>query len=341
MNEEVNQEIHLKSRPIGVPTKEDFQLVETPIPEPGAEELLVRNIFMSVDPYMRGRMYDVKSYVPPFQLNQPLAGGCVGQVLQSSHSSFQEGDYVLGFQGWRKYFVSNGANLTKLDPTLGPLQAFLGVLGMPGFTAYIGLLEIGQITETDTVFVSAAAGAVGSVACQIAKLKGCRVLGSTGSEEKVAWLLDEVEVNAAINYKTVDSLQAEIARQCPNGLDVYFENVGGTHLEAALANMNNFGRIVACGMIAHYNATQPLPAPRNLATVISKRLTLKGFIITDHQNRQADFLNEMRQWLAAGQIKWKETIVEGIANAPAAFIGLFKGENIGKMLVQIGPNPAI
>ncbi|MFQ5980797.1 MAG: NADP-dependent oxidoreductase [Candidatus Heimdallarchaeota archaeon] len=341
MNEEANKEIHLKNRPIGLPTEEDFQLVETAIPEPGAGELLVRNIFMSVDPYMRGRMYDVKSYVPPFQLNQPLTGGCVGQVLQSSNDRFQEGDYVLGFQGWREYFVSNGAMLTKLDPALGPLQAFLGALGMPGFTAYIGLLEIGQLAEKDTVFVSAAAGAVGSVACQIAKLKGCSVLGSTGSEQKVAWLVNEVGVNAAINYKTAENLSAEIGQQCPDGLDVYFENVGGTHLEAALANMNDFGRIICCGMIAHYNATQPLPAPRNLTTVISKRLSLKGFIINDHQNRQADFLKEMGQWLAAGKIKRKETIVEGIANAPAAFIGLFKGENIGKMLVQLGPNPAI
>ncbi|MFW9915718.1 MAG: NADP-dependent oxidoreductase [Candidatus Thorarchaeota archaeon] len=339
MSDDVNREIHLKNRPVGMPTEADFELVETPIPKPGPGELLVRNAFFSVDPYMRGRMYDAKSYVPPFQLNRPLSGGCVGQVLQSSNTSFQEGDYVLGFQGWREYFVSNGANLTKLDPTVGPLQAFLGVLGMPGFTAYIGLLEIGKIRDNDTVFVSAAAGAVGSVACQIAKLKGCSVLGSTGSDEKVAWLLDDIGVDAAINYKTVESLRAEIARQCPNGLDVYFENVGSTHLEAALANMNNYGRIIACGMIAHYNATQPVPAPRNLANVISKRLTLKGFISSDHQKRHGDFLKDMHQWLAKDQIKWKETIVEGIANAPAAFIGLFKGENIGKMLVQVGPNP--
>jgi NADPH-dependent curcumin reductase CurA len=341
MTETISREIRLRSRPVGMPSESDFELAQVVIPEPGEGEVLVRNIYMSVDPYMRGRMVDRESYVPPFQLGRPLQGGCVGQVVRSKGGRFQVGDYVLGMLGWREYYVSDGAGLIKIDPNLAPIQAYLGTLGMTGLTAYVGLLDIGQPKEGDTVFVSAASGAVGAVVCQIAKIKGCRVVGSAGSDEKVAWLLDEAGVDAAFNYKRVDRLTAELGQHCPHGIDVYFENVGGEYLKAALAHMNSFGRIVLCGMISQYNLTEPQPGPSNLAYAIGKRLMLKGFIVSDHLDRLPQFYADVGKWIAEGRIKWKETIVEGIENAPKAFIGLFKGENFGKMLVKIGPDPAV
>lgn len=340
MTETLSREIRLKNRPTGLPSEDDFELALVPIPEPGPGEVLVRNIYMSVDPYMRGRMVDRESYVPPFQLGQPLEGGCVGQVV-ASRGSLQVGDYVLGMQGWREHYVSSSVGLTEIDPNVGPIQAFLGTLGMTGMTAYVGLLDIGQPQEGDTVFVSAASGAVGSIVCQIARIKSCRVVGSAGSDEKVAWLRDKAGIDAAFNYKTVGRLSAELARHCPNGIDVYFDNVGGEHLEAALGHMNAFGRVVLCGMISQYNLTTPAPGPRNLVLAVGRRLTLQGFIVSDHWDRRPQFYADMGAWIAAGQIKWRETVVEGIENAPQAFIGLFKGENFGKMLVRIGRDPAI
>jgi len=324
-----------------VPQASDFELAQVPIREPKAGEVLVRNIYMSVDPYMRGRMVERKSYVPPFQLGRPLAGGCVGQVVQSKSDVFPVGAYVLSMLGWREYYVADGSGLTKIDPNLAPLQAYLGVIGMPGLTAYVGLLDIGQPTEGDIVFVSAASGAVGSVVCQIAKIKGCRVVGSAGSDAKIAWLRTEAGIDAAFNYKKVGHLTAELGKHCPDGIDVYFENVGGDHLRAALAHMNNFGRVVLCGMISTYNATAPLPGPSNLNVAVGKRLTLKGFIVSDHLDRLPQFYADMGKWISEGRIKWQETIVDGIENAPQAFIGLFKGENFGKMLVRIGPDPVV
>ena len=293
---------------------------------------------MSVDPYMRGRMFERKSYAPPFQLGEPLDGGCVGQVVQSESTEFRVGDYVLGMSGWREYFVSDGSGLTRIDPNLAPIQAYLGVVGMPGMTAYIGLLDFGQPQEGNTVFVSAASGAVGSIVCQIAKIKGCRVVGSAGSDEKVAWLLNEAGIDAAFNYKKLIDLQVALGRHCPSGIDVYFENVGGAHLEAALTHMNSFGRVVLCGMISQYNVTEPQPGPSNLVVAVSRRLTLKGFIVSDHFDRLPQFYADVGKWIAEGRITWKETIVDGIENAPNAFIGLFRGENFGKMLVKIGPD---
>ena len=254
MSEAVSREIRLKNRPVGLPRASDFELATVPIPTPGAGEVLVRNLYMSVDPYMRGRMLDQPSYVQPFQVGQPLDGGCVGQVVQSQSGQFQVGDHVLGRKGWREYYVSDGAELTKIDPNLAPVQTYLGTLGMPGLTAYVGLLDIGHPKAGETVFVSAAAGAVGTVVCQIAKLQGCRVVGSAGAPDKVTWLREVAGVDAAFNYKDVGSLTAELGKHCPNGIDIYFENVGGAHLEAALDHMNSFGRIVLCGMISHYNA---------------------------------------------------------------------------------------
>jgi NADPH-dependent curcumin reductase CurA len=336
-----SREIHLKNRPVGMPVESDFELVRVSLAAPGAGEVLVRNIYVSVDPYMRGRMVERESYVPPFQLGEPLTGGCVGQVVRSKGGPFQVGDYVMGMQGWREYYVSDGAGLTKIDPQIAPVQAFLGTVGMPGLTAYVGLLDIGQPQPGETVFVSAASGAVGSVVCQIAKIKGCGVVGSAGSDEKIAWLLDEAGVDAAFNYKKVQNLSAELERLCPQGVDVYFENVGGAHLQAALEHMNSFGRVVVCGMISQYNVTTAQPGPSNLGLVIGKRLTLKGFIVSDHYDRLPQFYADMGRWLAQGQVKWRETVVEGLENAPRAFIGLFAGENIGKMLVKVGPDPAV
>lgn len=341
MSDVTSREIRLKSRPVGMPVASDFELVEVSVPAPGPGEILVRNIYMSVDPYMRGRMIDRKSYAPPYQLGKPLYGGCVGQVVESRRDGLEVGDAVLSMRGWREYYVSDGSRLTRVDPDLAPIRTYLGTLGMPGLTAYVGLLDIGQAEAGDTVFVSAASGAVGSVACQIAKIKGCRVVGSAGSEEKIAWLLDVAGIDAALNYKEVDDLKAELSRLCPGGIDVYFDNVGGQHLEAALARMNNFGRVVACGMIAQYNATQAPCAPRNLSLIVGKRITIKGFIVSDHADRRPQFYADMGRWIAEGKIKWEETIVEGIENAPQAFIGLFQGQKMGKMLVQVGPDPAV
>jgi len=334
MSATMSREIRLKRRPVGLPHESDFEVATVPMPTPGAGEVLVRNLYMSVDPYMRGRMLDQPSYVQPFQVGQPLDGGCVGQVVQSQDGRFQVGEHVLGRKGWREYYVSDGADLSRIDANLAPVQTYLGTLGMPGLTAYVGLLDIGRPQAGETVFVSAAAGAVGTVACQIAKLQGCRVVGSAGAPDKVAWLREVAGIDAAFNYKEVESLAAALAQHCPNGIDVYFENVGGAHLEAALEHMNGFGRIALCGMIASYNDTTPSSGPHNLRLAVRKRLTLQGFIVSDHLDRQAQFYKDMSDWIAAGKIKWQETIVAGIENAPRAFIGLFKGENVGKMLVS-------
>ena len=331
-----SKEIHLKNRPEGLPAKSDFELAAVTLPAINQGELLVQNIYMSVDPYMRGRMYDRKSYFPPFQIGQPLDGGCVGRVIESKNEGFSVGDYVLSMLGWREYFVSGGDGLTKIDPSLAPVQSYLGAVGMTGLTAYVGLLHIGELKEGQTVFVSAAAGAVGSMVCQIAKLKGCYVVGSAGSDEKVAWLVEEAGIDAAFNYKTNDDVVAEVGRHFSEGIDVYFENVGGVHLEAALEHMNINGRIVMCGMISMYNDVKPVPGPVRLSYVISKKLTMKGFIIMDHFDKLGPFFADMGKWIADGKIKWKETIVDGIENAPEAFIGLFKGQNFGKMIVKVG-----
>ena len=338
MAEIVGKEIILKRRPVGMPAESNFQLVESVLPEVGDGEVLVRNIYMSVDPYMRGRMTAGRSYVPPFELGKPLEGRCVGQVLESNRDDFQVGDYVVSTRGWRQYHVSDGSGLARVDGTRAPLQAYLGILGL---TAYVGLLDMGRPRTGETVFVSSAAGAVGAAVCQIAKIKGCLVVGSAGSDSKVKWLVEEAGVDVAFNYKKVEDLPAELSKHCPQGIDLHFENVGGEHLEAAIEQMNNHGRIVLCGMISQYNATERPPGPNNLFLAISKRLTLKGFIVSDHLDRQPQFLADMQTWIEEDRMRWKETIVEGIEEAPRAFIGLFEGANFGKMLVRVGPDSAI
>jgi len=335
MKKIVSREIRLKARPVGIPKESDFEMAEVTVPDLLENQLLVKNLYMSVDPYMRGRMNDLKSYVPPFQIGRVLEGGSVGEVLASNNDRFKPGDVVVSSLGWREYAVSDGDGLMKIAPGNVPVQAYLGTLGMPGLTAYCGLLEIGKPTENETVFVSAASGAVGSIVSQIAKIKGCSVIGSAGSDEKVSWLKDEAGVDEAFNYKTTGDLVETLGRLSPNGIDVYYENVGGLHLEAALAHMNTYGRLVMCGMIGQYNATTPPVGPRNLGYVVSKQLRMQGFIVMDYMDRMPKFHSDMSKWIAEGKIKWKETIVEGIENASAAFIGLFQGKNFGKMVVKL------
>jgi NADPH-dependent curcumin reductase CurA len=336
-----SREIRLARRPEGLPRPEDFRLAETEGPAPGPGQVLVRNIYMSVDPYMRGRMVERESYVPPFQIGEALSGGAVGQVVESTNPQFRPGDYVNNFSGWREWFLSPGGDLQKIDPAMAPIQAFLGTFGMPGLTAYGGLLKVGELKDGERVFVSAASGAVGAVVCQIAKNKGCYVVGSAGSDEKCEWLKREAGVDRAINYRTCGNLAKAVREALPEGIDVYFENVGGDHLDAALANMRMYGRVPVCGMIAQYNDAAPPPGPAKIVNVIPKRLTIRGFIVTDYANLMPDFLRDMSAWRRAGKMKWQETIVEGIEKAPSAFIGLFKGENFGKMLVKLGPDPAV
>lgn len=348
VEERLSHEIHLKQRPVGIPTESNFELVRASVPDPKENEFLVCNIWMSVDPYMRGRMREMKSYVPSFQLNKPLEGACVGQVVESNNNQFKVGDYLLSNFGWREYWFSSNSNgVTKIDPNVAPIKSYLGILGLTGLTAYVGLLKIGELNDNvngdNTVFVSAAAGAVGSAACQIAKIKGCHVVGSAGSQEKVKWLLDEAKIDNAFNYKGVgeDNISSELRKFSPNGIDIYFDNVGGKHLEAAIDNMKIFGRIVLCGMISQYNLPTSLPGgPSNLFFAITNRLKLQGFIVRDHYHMLSEFHANMSKWINEGKIKWKETVFEGLENAPKAFIALFKGENMGKMLIRIRPGAA-
>ena len=332
---EVTREVVLKSRPVGEPRAENFELVQRPTPEPGAGELLVENVYISVDPYMRGRMRDVKSYVPPFEVGKVMDGGAVGKVVVSNHADFAVGDYVNSGLGWRESFVSDGAGLAKIDPAVAPLKQYLGVLGGTGFTAYVGLLDLMDPQEGEKVFVSGAAGAVGLITGQLAKLRGCHVVGSAGSDEKVDLLTREFGYDAAFNYKTSNLLEA-LGETCPEGIDIYFDNVGGDHLEAALEQMKDFGRISACGSISLYNLEDPAPGPTNLSQIIRKRLTIKGFIVSDHMDRRAEFQRDMLRWLGEGQVVDRETMAEGLENAPSAFMGLFTGQNVGKMIVQVG-----
>jgi NADPH-dependent curcumin reductase CurA len=336
-----SRQIVLASRPVGRPTSANFRLETVDLPDPADGQVLVRNTWMSVDPYMRGRMYDGPSYVPSFQVDKPLEGGVIGEVVKSRSPALKEGDVVSHFAGWREYALIDGPGAPsaiggafKIDTSLAPAQAFLGVLGMPGLTAYAGLLVHGKPKPGETVFVSAASGAVGSIVGQIAKIKGCYVAGSAGSDDKVVYLTKELGFDDAFNYKT-DDLDGALRKACPKGVDVYFENVGGPQLQAVLTAMNPFGRIPVCGMIAQYNATTPPAGPNNLITVIPKRLTIRGFIVSDHNDLLPEFIKDVSTWIREGKIKYQETVHEGLDQAPAAFLGLFDGENTGKMLVKL------
>lgn len=330
-----SREIRLKSRPVGAPTDADFELATTTVPDPGPGQALVRNLWMSVDPYMRGRMYDRESYVPPFQIGEALQGGAVGQVVASNDPALKPGDLVESMLGWREMAVGPAAMFQKLPASNAPPQAFLGVLGMPGLTAYAGLLTIGDPKPGETVFVSGAAGAVGSIVAQIAKIKGCSVVTSVGSDSKAAWLKGR-GVDQVINYKTCGDLLKAVQAAAPKGIDVYFDNVGGEHLEVALEVARPFARFAECGMISQYNAMAAVPGPRNLIYVVGKSLKIQGFIVSNHWDLRPKFLAEMTQWIAEGKIAWEETVEVGIENAPKAFQNLFSGANTGKMLVKLG-----
>ncbi|MGW3246865.1 NADP-dependent oxidoreductase [Streptomyces sp. NPDC001070] len=330
-----SREWHLVSRPHGWPKPEDFALRETEVPEPGPGQILVRNLYVSVDPYMRGRMNDAKSYAEPYQLDKPMQGGAVGRVVASGAEGFAPGDHVLHFLGWREYALVNAETAVKVDENVAPLSTYLGVLGMPGLTAYAGLTRVGEFKAGDAVFVSGAAGAVGSEVGQIAKLKGAsRVIGSAGSDEKVKLLVEEYGFDAAFNYKN-GPVAEQLAAAAPEGIDVYFDNVGGEHLEAAIAAMNLRGRIVVCGMISQYNATEPTPAPRNLAQIIAKRFRMEGMLVGDHYDLQPQFVQEVGGWIREGKLQYRETVVDGIENNLEAFLGVLRGDNTGKMLVRL------
>ncbi|WP_116211519.1 NADP-dependent oxidoreductase [Streptomyces olivoreticuli] len=329
------REWHLVARPHGWPKPEDFALRETEIAEPGEGQILVRNIHLSVDPYMRGRMNDVKSYLPPYGLDRPMDGGAVGEVIASGSDAFAPGDHVLHGLGWREYAVVDAKQAVKVDPQVAPLSTYLGVLGMPGLTAYAGLIEVASFKEGDAVFVSGAAGAVGSEVGQIARLKGAsRVIGSAGTDEKVKLLTEEYGFDAAFNYKN-GPVAEQLRAAAPDGIDVYFDNVGGEHLEAAIDSLKLHGRITVCGMIAQYNATEPTPAPRNLTSVIGKRLRMQGMLVADHRDLQPQFVQEVGAWIRSGELKYRETVVHGIEHNVDAFLGMLRGENTGKMIVTL------
>lgn len=329
----------LAKRPVGDPKPDDFQLVDCPAPAPKDGQIQVRNTFMSVDPYMRGRMRDIQSYVPPFQIGEVMQGGAVGRVLVSAHPDYSEGDLVTSMAGWREGFTATPEEVMarKLPETGLPESAFLGVAGMPGLTAYAGILRVAELKPEDTVFVSGAAGAVGSTVVQIAKIKGCTVIGSAGGPDKCAFVKG-LGADHVIDYRTANGWQGlveQLQAAAPRGIDVYFDNVGGDHLTAAIECARPMARMALCGMIAQYNNTEPAPGPHNLIMAVGKQLKLQGFIVSTHQDMQADFLRDMADWIPSGKMKFEETVLEGIEKAPEAFMGLFSGANTGKMLVKL------
>ncbi len=343
MSAKTMKAIFLKSYPEGLPTPELFEQREIDVRSIADGEVLLRTVWMSVDPYMRGRMNpEIKSYIPAFSLDGPLDGGAVSEVVESKNDAFAQGDYVVGFQGgWKEYSISNGGGFQKVDPQLAPLSAYLGVLGMPGMTAWAGLNEILKPKEGETLFVSGAAGAVGSLVCQLGKLKGCRVIASAGSPEKCEWLVKEGGADVTLNYKDYKNareLTKALAEAAPNGVDCYFENVGGMHLEAALNCIAFGGRIALCGMISQYNNTALEPGPSNMVNMIGRGVMAQGFIVSNYMHLAMQFATEVAPLLAAGKIKFRESVYEGLDKAPEAFLGLFKGDNFGKAVVRVGPD---
>ena len=330
-----NKEISLASRPTGMPTGENFQFTDTTTAPLKDGEVLVRTLYISVDPYLRGRMREGRSYVAPFQVGEVISSGVVGEVVESRSPSLQEGDIVTGMLGWRLYNSAKAEEMRKVDARMGPVTTALGVLGMPGLTAYFGLFDIGQPKEGETVVVSGAAGAVGMTVCQLAKIKGCRVVGIAGSDEKNRYLREELGVDAVINYKTDDVRQA-IQEECPTGVDIYFDNVGGNVSDAVITNITHGARIIICGQISIYNLNQLDVGPRPQPHLLVNSALMKGFIITDYAPRFVEGVMQMAQWLGAGKLKYAESIVDGFENTPQAFIGLFNGDNLGKQLVKVG-----
>lgn len=335
----VNHRIVLAARPDGVPRLSDFRTESQPIPVPQAGQVLMRTLYLSLDPYMRGRMSDAPSYAPPVRIGELMVGGTVSRVEASEHPGFARGDLVLGYSGWQEFALSDGTGLTLLDPQTQHPSQYLGVLGMPGFTAYMGLKDIGNPKPGETVVVAAASGAVGSVVGQVAKILGCKVVGIAGGAEKCRFVTEELGFDACIDHRDA-ALPVRLAAACPQGIDVYFENVGGAVFDAVLPLLNVRARIPVCGLIAIYNQTALPPGPDRsglvLATILKRRLRMQGFIITeDYAGREAEFHAAMTPWLAAGKIKYREDVVEGLANAPQAFIGMLGGRNFGKLVVRM------
>jgi NADPH-dependent curcumin reductase CurA len=329
-----NTQILFARRPEGMPTDDNFEIVKRPIAEPAEGEVLRRTLYLSVDPYMRGRMSTQKSYAEGAKLGETMVGQTVAEVIASKNPRFQPGDFVLTSDGWQAYGLSDGKGLRKIDPAMGPVSWSIGVLGGIGLTAYVALLDIGKPKEGETVVVSAAAGAVGSLAGQIAKIVGCRAVGIAGSDEKCAYVTGELGFDACINYKTTQDLNAALKEACPNGVDVYVDNVAGAILEAVLRRINLHARIPLVGLISQYNATKPVPGP-NLGSLVVNRALIQGMLVFDHGHRMPDFLRDMAQWLREGKIRYREDVIEGLENTPRAFIGLFSGENIGKRIVKV------
>lgn len=318
-----------------MPAQDNFAIVDAELPQPRDGEVLVRTRYLSVDPYMRGRMSDRKSYVAPFAVNEVMNGGVVGEVIESRSAAFKPGDIVTGQLPWQLYTVAKAAELRKIDPNLAPVTTALGVLGMPGLTAYFGLMDIGKPREGETVVVSGAAGAVGMTVCQIAKIQGCRVVGIAGSDEKNEYLEHELWVDRTINYKTAVDMKQALKDACPNGVDIYFDNVGGSVSDAVLPLVNKGARIIICGQISLYNLEQPDVGPRPQPYLLVNRALMQGFIITDYAPRFAEGVIQLGRWLAEGKMKYAENIVDGFENTPQAFLGLFSGENLGKQLVRV------
>ena len=332
----INKQILLAARPVGFPKESDFNLVESPVPVPTEGQILVRSIYLSVDPYMRGRMNDAKSYAPPVPIGGVMGGGVVGRVIKSNNPAFKEGEIVEGRLGWQEYAVSDGQGVRTIDPTLAPISTALGILGMPGLTAYFGLLEIGKPQPGETVVVSGAAGAVGSLVGQIAKIQRCRVVGIAGGDDKVEYLIDELGFDGAFNYKTATDYTGKLRELCPNGIDVYFDNVGGEISDAAFRLINTRARIPICGQISQYNLEKAEMAPRLvLTTLLTNQARAEGFLVFQFLERYPEGLKQMAQWINEGKLKYREEIEEGIENTPKAFMAMLSGRNTGKQLVKV------
>lgn len=336
--ERVNRRIVLASRPTGKPTADNFRLESRPIPEPGKGEALLKTVYLSLDPYMRGRMSEGPSYADNVDVNAVMVGGTISRVVSSRNPNLQEGTLVNAFSGWQEYALTNGSGVTPLDPRIQPPSYGLGVLGMPGLTAYVGLLDIGQPRAGETVVLAASTGAVGSVVGQIAKAKGCRVVGIAGAREKCEYAVKVLGYDACVSHYD-DDMAEQLAAECPDGIDVYFENVGGSSWEAVMPLLNPFARVPVCGLIAHYNQTELPPGPDRMSllqsAILVRRIKMQGFIVSDHLDRVPDFVRDVSGWLAEGKIVYREDVVAGLENAPEAFLGLFKGANFGKLIVKV------
>jgi len=336
VTDETTRQWRLASRPTGEPTEENFELVTVERPSPDAGEVLFRTLYLSVDPYMRGRMRDADSYAEPWAVGDPMQAGVVGEVIESRHDDFDAGDVVTGNGLWAEHAVVDGSELRAVDPDLAPVSTALGVLGMPGVTAFFGMADVAEPVPGDTVVVSAAAGAVGSVAGQIASLAGARVVGIAGSDRKCSWLTDDLGFDAAVNYKDTENMHAALSNACPEGVDVYFDNVGGPITDAVWQLLNVGARVAVCGQISLYNATEQPTGPRKLGQLVQKRARVQGFLVGDYENRWGEALTRLGGFIQSGDLGYSESVVDGFENAPDAFLGLFDGENIGKQLVKVG-----